>query len=146
MTFAQKNFQPYLMNLLLGELALAWFLHSRKLFTVLGDHQAAGIHSDIVVFYNDQRIVRYAWAHPALRPFGNPTPLQCKNCMSIKPYAKPIVTKAPGRKEPTKVQLRCKVCGQELPPYNKPETLLRCRKGAPDRSERGEWYSELLPE
>lgn len=145
MGFGEENLQPALLNKFLLSTCGEWFVYRRKVIATLRDHAGTGIHTDIFTLDASGTLTRFFWSHVSVQPFGNPTPIQCTGCLSLRSWKEPKVRLE--NQELVSVVFRCKVCKtlfQAEKPADGP--LFRVGpKGPSDLSERGEWfYSTIL--
>jgi hypothetical protein len=112
--------------------------HSKKFHYLLASHYDLGAHTDIYVYSGD-RIFRYCWSHPTVRPFGNPLPLQCSDCGILTPWS--LI-----KSEHTKsvVVLHCKGCRRRLE-YKKGQLMmLGDGQWTKDEGVKGRWYGQWM--
>lgn len=142
--FTQGDLQPCKLNRFIMNLSSEWFLHHKQPLTVLRDHVAVGLHTDICTIKLDGQITRFFWSHPAIKPFGNPLPLQCQKCWSVNPWIHDDSKIENG--ELSHVSIHCKVCKDIWAfPRTSEGTIKRVGlRGQHDATERGEWFYKLL--
>lgn len=144
MGFGQADLQPCLLNKLLLNVCTEWFINGKKVISALRDHVGAGIHSDIYLLEADGVLTKYMWSHVALQPFGQPTPLQCEGCKSLRSWKEPKLTKE--NKEVISVFLKCKVCPYSFTVAKDQDSLKRVgHQGVTELSERGKWFYTVIP-
>lgn len=142
--FEEPDLQPSLLNRFAMSLCIEWFIHSKKLVTMLHEHTAVGAHTSIVLIEPSGDVTRYSWSHVALRPLGQPTPVQCQKCLSLQPWAKPKVKFDKG--ELASASLFCKHCSHHLS-FERDSGGHLIRAGKPghfDDTAKGEWFYELI--
>ena len=139
MHFITANADAFLMRS-----AMQWFIYSRHPMALLGSHSELGAHTDVLIFYPQKKTERYVWSHPALRPFGEATPLQCPNthCMSLRPFREPHVICNKKKTQVLSITLTCSRCNMSKV-YEMPPSFQQWGKGEITKSEHGEWYREL---
>lgn len=142
LAFNQTDFQPSSTNMLLMDVALAWFIQSKQPECMLKDHHRVGAHTDIYIFKPDNIVKQYVWSHPGRRPFGQSIPLQCVICKSIKSWGKPDIKRTSGAYA-TSYILTCQSCGHMLR-ADRPANFIKYTPGPLDKSERGDWYLENI--
>lgn len=142
LAFSQADFQPCSAATLLMDVARVYFVQAKNPQCVLNDHHRVGAHTDIYIFEPDTVGARYTWSHSGRQPFGQPTPLQCVGCKSIKSWGRPkVTTTSPAHA--TAIDLACKLCGYQLK-IARPDGFVKFSSGPVDRSERGDWYVQKL--
>ncbi|KAF8075766.1 hypothetical protein FPV67DRAFT_1664098 [Lyophyllum atratum] len=150
MAFGQAQLQPCLTNPLLQSASVSWFIHERQWDAVLHELQIVGAHTDIYVLQQGKKTVRYIWAHPASKPFGEPAPYSCPGCYSYKPWGAPVdiqwaESKKNKKTQATAITHRCGHCQLELV-YHLKESFVKHSRGRTEFSGRGEWYWEYKAE
>lgn len=121
--------------------ARAFFIQGKKFEVVLNDHHQVGAHTDIYLLEPGSSR-RFIWSHPGRRPFGNPIPLQCIMCKSLRSWGPPDV-KCTSPARISSITLTCQYCNHFLTEAI-PEGFVKFSKGKLDSTERGEWYVERL--
>lgn len=145
MGFGQDNLQPSLLNKLVLDVCVEWFINRKKVISTLRDHVGAGIHSNIYLLEADGVLTKFVWSHVALQPFGQPTPIQCKECKALRSWKEPKLTME--HKEVISVFLKCRVCPYSFTATKNLDGTMRRvgHQGVTELSERGEWFYTVIP-
>lgn len=124
--------------MLLMDAAQAWFIQGKHPESILKDHHCVGAHTDVYMLELGKVAKRYIWSHPGRQPFGQPVPLQCIKCKSLKSWGKPKIDRA-SPANATVIWLKCQLCGYELTKV-RPTGFKKLTNGPLDKTERGDWY------
>ncbi|KIM35706.1 hypothetical protein M413DRAFT_79136, partial [Hebeloma cylindrosporum] len=144
--FAQKNLQLAFTNKFLCDYAQNLFIHDKvHMGATIFDHQTLGAHTDVILFKAGEHL-RFFWAHPILRPHGNPASTICHSCQFFMPWIDPNAKKRKlGQIKDHRAQIvhKCQNCELTLR-YTFPEGAKWVRNNGYDGTERGSWLCELL--
>jgi hypothetical protein len=150
MAFGAHDFQPYNAASFVTNAALNWFVYDRvPTGAVVGLH-SLGAHTDVYFLTCGMKggsskvaTKRLTWSHPVNRPFGNPSPIQCPECKSLRQWE--VEWGFDENRQVTSFKLSCRG-NKEKCKYvfvvNKPEGL-RLSFGT-DHAREGSWYEELV--
>lgn len=143
MAFSQPHLQPSLTNPVLQTASVAWFVKGRRWDSCLEDLQSVGSHTDILLLLKGERTVKYIWAHPSRRPFGEASPHSCPKCLTYKAWGAPTSVIMRSKTHAQSITLTCKHCGLEQV-YLCKESFEKHSKGVAACSSNGDWYREVL--
>ncbi|KAJ6505577.1 hypothetical protein C8R45DRAFT_923841 [Mycena sanguinolenta] len=140
--FAAERFLPASANTFLQDLVhgifVAW--HGKGLPRMLASHYELGIHTDVLIYFQDGDVYGYKWHHPARHPYGHAIPHQCSECLGLQPYK----VRAQSYTE-TEVTLYCPLCkATKTFPVHGLEHVEDGAWNAHDHDVHGVWYGEWL--
>ncbi|KAJ6448240.1 hypothetical protein C8R47DRAFT_1231120 [Mycena vitilis] len=103
--FTISRFIPTAAHTFLQDTVMSFFIqgHVKKFPQILASHYELGIHTDVIVYFQNASVYRYAWTHPHLRPYGHPAPHQCPQCKALASFEVRTHTAS-------EVVLACKAC------------------------------------
>ncbi|KAJ7607035.1 hypothetical protein DFH06DRAFT_1347701 [Mycena polygramma] len=103
--FTISRFIPTAAHTFLQDTVMSFFIqgHVKKFPQILASHYELGIHTDVIVYFQNASVYRYAWTHPHLRPYGHPAPHQCPQCKALASFEVRTHTAS-------EVALACKAC------------------------------------
>ncbi|KAJ7271368.1 hypothetical protein B0H12DRAFT_1067212 [Mycena haematopus] len=142
--FAAERFLPASANTFLQDVVHSFFIaqHGKGLPRILASHYELGIHSDVLVYFRNGDVFRYAWHHPARHPYGQAVPHQCPDCFGLQSYKVRAKTYTH-----TEVTLYCPIQGCQGSKTYSVGQLERVEEGgwsAHDYGVRGIWYGEWV--
>ncbi|KAJ6504312.1 hypothetical protein C8R47DRAFT_1067236 [Mycena vitilis] len=145
--FTISRFIPTAAHTFLQDTVMSFFVqgHVKKFHQILASHYELGIHTDVIVYFQNASVYRYAWTHPHLRPYGHPAPHQCPQCKALSSFEVRTHTA-------TEIALACKACDDNGCPTPW-EAVFRCgslkriddkpwKKN--ERAVEGIWYGQWL--
>jgi hypothetical protein len=144
LAFTQPNLQTSFVDNFFLEYSLARFIHLKeKIHGYIYNHQVLGAHTSLVIFDSrsetdgetNTTATHLFWAHVGRRPFGHAAPLQCADCLSLKPWK-------PALKDAETITHTCRNCGK-VKTYKPISDATQVKSPGPKsqgEDERGTWW------
>ena len=151
LTFSSFAFMPVFSTPFFIALTRNRFLFGKNdVGVALCDDEQLGPHSDLLCLECDKHdsgkhdsgimiiTTRYFWSHPGLKPFGQPLPTQCPDCLGLRTWG---VLK----KTADKIILKCKAkeCSTRLE-FTLPSGASYVLGGFVEGERHGQWLKETI--
>ncbi|KAF7378230.1 hypothetical protein MSAN_00247900 [Mycena sanguinolenta] len=141
--FTVEHFLPAAANTFLQDTVHAFFIarYGKSFARILASHCELGIHTDILMYFEDGDVFRYSWHHSGRHPFGQSVPHQCPKCFVVSSLRVSL-------DEESRVVLRCpvKTCDY-VKTIDKAVQQIRVEEEPwkkKDTSVRGAWYGDWV--